>query len=306
MSEKSPMLADHDSIHEYFEKVRFPLYASPKIDGIRCVVNDGLAVSRKFIAIKNDVIRDVLSLPILTGFDGELTAGPISAENVFNRTTRMVSGNKIKGADVVFEWHVFDDFTDPELPYNQRQVALCERMVNIVDVLPLVKYVAPERVETLDELLAFEEDCLSRGFEGCITRAPEWKYKFGRATKKEQGMLKLKRFTDSEAEVTGFVELEINTNPDIRDNLGHAKRSSAKAGKVPGDTLGTLQCRDCLTGVDFEIGMFKGLSDGDKKEIWDHRESYLGAFVKYQHFGHGAVDKPRHSKFIGWRDKDDM
>lgn len=303
---KSPMLADHDSIHEYPDDVRFPLYVSPKIDGIRCVVSGGVAVSRKFIPIKNDVIRNLLSLPALEGIDGELTVGPVNAENVMNRTTRTVSGNKINGDDVVFGWNVFDDFTDPDLPYNRRQVKLCERMIGIVQVLPLVQYVEPLRVESWHELAAFEEKCMTDGYEGCITRAPEWKYKFGRSTKREQGMLKLKRFTDSEAEVIGFVELQVNTNPDIKDNFGHAKRSSAKAGMVPGDTLGTLQCRDCLTGIDFEIGMFKGLSDGDKKEIWDHRESYLGAFVKYSHFGHGAVDKPRHSKFLGWRDKDDM
>ncbi len=49
---KSPMLAERKSIHLWPEKVRFPLFALPKIDGIRAVVQDALAVSRAFIGIK--------------------------------------------------------------------------------------------------------------------------------------------------------------------------------------------------------------------------------------------------------------
>jgi DNA ligase 1 len=301
---KSPMLADHESIHLYPDEIRFPLYALPKIDGIRCVVSVGVANSRKFIPIKNNVIRAVLSLPALDGLDGELTIGPISAENVFNLTTSAVMGNKVK--DPQFQFHVFDDFSEPDLPYSQRQVKLRERLPTIVGTLPLIQYVEPTLVESWDELAAFEDRCLTDGFEGVITRAPEFKYKFGRGTKREQGMLKLKRYTDSEAELTGFVELMVNENPDIKDALGHAKRSKAQAGLVPGGTLGTMQCRDCLTGVDFEIGMFKGLSSEDKQEIWNERESYVGRYVKYAHLAHGAIDKPRHSKFLGFRDASDM
>ena len=44
----------------------------------------------------------------------------------------------------------------------------------------------------------------------------------------------------------------------------------------------------------------------DKQEIWNNRDDYLGKIVKYQHFSHGAVDLPRHSKFLGWRDPADM
>lgn len=299
---KSPMLADHESLHLYSDDVQFPLYASPKLDGIRCVVSDAVPVSRKFIPIKNDMIRAVLSLPALEGFDGELISGPVTAENVFNMTTRAVM--TIRG-EPQFTFHVFDDFSKPDLAYNVRQVMLCERMLTVRDALPFIEYVDPTRIETWEGLVAYEDMVLSKGYEGVITRSPDMPYKFGRSTKKQQGMLKLKRFTDSEAEVIGFVELMVNQNADVRDNLGHAKRSKAQAGLVAGDTLGTLQCRDCFTGVDFEIGMFKGLNDGDKKEIWDHRESYLGAFVKYSHFSHGAIDKPRHSKFLGWRDGSD-
>lgn len=301
---KSPMLAERESLHNYPDSVTFPLYATPKIDGIRCPVVDGCAVSRSFIPIANDFIRAALSVPELTGLDGELTVGPISAENVFNLTTSAVMGNKVK--EPAFEWHVFDDFTDPDLPYNERQVRLAERMLDLCQAFPFLRMVDATRLETWESLEAYEDKVLGQGFEGVITRLPSGVYKFGRSSKKQQGMLKLKRFTDAEAEVTGFEELMRNTNADVRDALGHAKRSKAQAGLVPGGTLGKLQARDLATGIDFQIGMFKGLTLTDKQEIWDNQGDYLGKIVKYQHLAHGAIDKPRHSKFLGWRDKRDM
>lgn len=303
MAEKSPMLAERDSLHNWSDKVRFPLYATPKLDGIRCVVSGGKAVSRTFKDIPNRYIRGLLSVPELEGIDGELTVGPLSADNVFNQTTSGVMSQK---GEPLFEYHVFDDFMEPSLPYNERQVRLAERILEVCTQFPFLRAVEATRIETFEGLEAYEDAVLGLGFEGVITRSPTGLYKFGRSSKNHQGMLKLKRFTDAEAEVIGFEELMRNTNADMRDAFGRTKRSKAQAGLVPGGTLGKLQARDLTTGVEFQIGMFKGLTNEDKQEIWDNRDAYLGKLVKYQHLAHGAIDKPRHSKFLGWRSPEDM
>lgn len=300
---KSPMLAERDSLHNWPTQVRFPLYASPKLDGFRCIVSEGKAVTRSFSDIVNNYTRAKLSVPDLSGLDGELVVGPLNADNVFNATSSGVT--RIKG-EPDFQWHVFDDFTDPTLAYNERQVRVCERMLDLCEKYPFINYVEPTRLETYEGLELYEDKIVGLGFEGVITRKPEAPYKFGRSTKREQGMLKLKRFTDAEAEVIGFEELMRNTNPDVRDNYGRAKRSKAQGGLVPGGTLGKIQCRDLVTGIEFQIGMFKGLSSEEKQAIWDNRDDFMGKLVKYQHLAHGAVDKPRHSKFLGWRDRADM
>lgn len=300
---KTPMLAERDSLHNWPKQVHFPLYAAPKLDGFRCINSEGKAVTRSFSPIRNDYTRDLLSKPEFAGLDGELVVGPLSAENVFNVTSSGVTS--IKGKPD-FEWYVFDDFTDPLLPFNKRNVRVNERVVELCEKYPFIRGVETVRLETYEGLEKFENMVLGFGFEGVITRHPEGIYKFGRANKTDQGMLKLKRFTDAEAEVIGFVELMRNTNPDLKDNYGHAKRSKAQSGLVPGGTLGVMLCRDLLTGIDFEIGMFKGLTSEEKQAIWDNRDDYLGKLVKYQHFAHGAVDKPRHSKFLGWRDRSDL
>lgn len=304
MASQSPMLAHRDSLHTWFDKVRFPLYASPKIDGIRCLCPEGKAVSRSFTGIANDHIRRSISIPDLAGLDGELVVGPLSAENVFNTTSSAVMGNKVKTPD--FEWYVFDDFTDPNMPFDERDACVGERMLTLCKEYPFLRRVETVHVDSWKKLEEFEYIVLELGFEGVITRSPTGVYKFGRSNATQQGMLKLKRFEDSEAQIIGFEELMRNTNPDIRDNLGHAKRSKSQAGLVPGGTLGKMIAVDLLTGIEFKIGMFKGLTNEVKQEMWDNRQNYMGRIVKYQHFAHGAIDKPRHSKFLGWRDKRDM
>jgi|SRR5579864_102235 len=301
---KSPMLAERESAHLYPDDVRFPLYALPKLDGIRCVIEGGIANSRKFIPIKNNHIRELLSNTELEGLDGELTVGPVNAENVFNLTTSAVMGNRV--IEPQFEYHVFDDFSTPDDPWHLRQDRLRERLDGLTDFFPMLRYVQPTHISNWNALDGYEQIQLAAGYEGVITRDPNAPYKFGRSSRNQQGMLKLKRFADSEAEVIGFVELMHNTNEDVKDALGHAKRSKAQAGLVGGATLGKLQCRDLKTGVEFQIGMFKGLTMEDKQAIWDDRERYLGKYVKYGYFSHGVVDLPRHSKFLGWRDPADM
>lgn len=305
---QSPMLAERESAHLYPEEVRFPLYASPKLDGIRCVVESRVAKSRKFIPIPNHQIREFLSKSEFEGLDGELIVGPVAAENVFNRTTRAVMGNRVK--DPEWSFHVFDDFTAPASPYEARQLHLKERLLHIdgysQDPERRLRYVLPVRVTNWDELENQESAYLALGYEGVITRSPHDGYKFGRSTKNQQGMLKLKRFSDGEAEIIGFEELMHNTNENIKDAFGRAKRSTAAEGLVSGGTLGKLQVRDLVTGVEFQIGMFKGLTLADKQAIWDAQGEHMGKIVKYQHFSHGAVDLPRHSKFIGFRSALDM
>lgn len=312
MPKKSPMLADHDSIHTWPQnQILFPLYGTPKMDGIRSLVptERPVPVSRSFIDIPNDHIRSMLSKPEYAGFDGELVVGSLSADKVFNSTTSGVMTRRFKPD---FQWYVFDDFSVPDMPYTERQEKLRERMLRLSEAaldtgepLPLFS-VATELLTSWEELEAYEDKVLGMGFEGVITRHPTAPYKFGRSTVTDQGMLKLKRFADSEAEIIGFEELMRNTNINVGDNFGRAKRSKAQAGLVPGGTLGKFQARDLETGVEFLIGMFKGLTNGDKQEIWNNQENYLGKIAKYQHLAHGAIDKPRHSKFIGWRDRRDM
>jgi len=127
-------------------------------------------------------------------------------------------------------------------------------------------------------------------------------YKCGRSVE----LLKLKRFEDSEAEVIGATELLHNGNEATVSELGHTKRSSAKAGKFASGMLGALIVRDLYTQVEFEIGT--GLSGKQRREFWQlHLAGKLcGRVVKYKHQEIGAKSKPRFPVFLGWRSREDM
>ncbi len=56
---------------ENINELRFPVWCTPKLDGIRAIMKDGKLVSRKFIDIPNAQIQKKFSwLP--DGIDGEL------------------------------------------------------------------------------------------------------------------------------------------------------------------------------------------------------------------------------------------
>ena len=150
----------------------------------------------------------------------------------------------------------------------------------------------------------FEKKCLEAGFEGVMVRKGDGPYKFGRSTSKEGYLLKWKRFTDSEAEVQGFVEQTHNANEKEKDALGNSKRSQHKENLIPVGTLGALLVCDVKTKIEFSIGT--GFNGADRAYIWSLREKFIGHIVKYKYQEIGVKGKPRFPVFLGFRDKDDM
>ena len=102
-------------------KLKFPLYASPKLDVVRCVIRDGVAVSRSLKPIPNEHVQRALSaLP--DGLDGELIASSATGRNVF---TARQSAVMRKAGQPDFTFHVFDTVSDGA--FEGRLVALvCE------------------------------------------------------------------------------------------------------------------------------------------------------------------------------------
>ncbi len=114
-------------------------------------------------------------------------------------------------------------------------------------------------------------------------------------------LLKLKRFTDAEAEVVGFEERMHNGNEATTNELGRTKRSSHAAGKTGRGDLGALQVR--YEGVEFNVGT--GFTDEDRAAIWADQPAYLGRLAKFKFFSVGVKVAPRHPVFLGWRDRSD-
>lgn len=284
--------------------IRFPVYASPKIDGIRAAIFDGVPVSRTLKAIPNHFVRDYFAeYPQTSGLDGELTVGPANDMNVMQATT---SGVMTRSGEPDFTYWVFDFWTSPTMPYGER-LRLMERSFRESPVLAgmvRVKLLPQTLIHTPDELNAYESLQLAEGYEGIMVRDPKGVYKYGRSTAREGYLLKVKRFADSEAVIVGFEELLHNANEATVNALGQTERSSHAANKVPMDTLGALKVRDVGTGIEFSIGT--GYTAAQRQQVWDNRHNLLNTVVKYKHFEVGVKEAPRFPVWLGFRDPIDM
>jgi DNA ligase-1 len=290
-----PMLAcDHDP-----DKLRFPLFASPKLDGLRGLVHEGKLLSRSLKPIPNRHVSKILSDPIFNGLDGELIAGSPTAHNCMQACTSFFMAQDKVSDD--WSFRVFD-LHDRTESYDVRVELLADRVLAPVSHHIVLHTSAV--ISDHDELLAYEAEQLAAGYEGLILRCPNSPYKFGRSTVKEGYLLKVKRFVDNEAVILGFEEQMFNGNEATTNELGRTKRSSHKAGLVGKDTLGALLVRDLKTDVEFSIGT--GLDDAVRRHIWGTRDEHLGKLVKYKSFPIGVKDAPRHPVFLGFRDARDM
>jgi DNA ligase-1 len=278
--------------------LRYPLIGSPKLDGIRGLILGGFLVSRKLKRIPNRFTRDALDNSAYEGLDGELIAGLSFGPGVFNRTTSAVMTQG--GTPPVTFW-VFDWWNSRD-PYTTRLSSLPED-TDLVDAEDGEGYVRirrlPYRVLRSErEVLGYEAKCLREGYEGIMLRNPNATYKFGQSTMKEMGLIKMKRFEDSEAEIIGIVEQRHNGNEATINELGLSKRTSHKANKVGKGTTGALRCRDLVTGVEFEIGT--GMDQDTCAFFW--RNPPVGKIVKYKFQPVGVKDKPRFPVFMGIRE----
>ncbi len=205
--------------------------------------------------------------------------GDPTATDVFRKTTSAVMSHAGE-PEVVF--HAFDDFTDPRSPYQDR-LARLELRVKILKNQGYPVVLVPQTpIAANNPLEAVEAAILAEGYEGLITRDPAAAYKFGRSTLREARLLKLKRFADGEAVILQAIELMRNGNEAELNALGYLERSTEQAGLIPGGTLGALEVRDLVSGVEFAIG--SGFDQATRDQLWHERGTLPGQIVAYRHF----------------------
>lgn len=279
-------------------KLRFPLLASHKLDGIRALVRDGVVVSRNLKPIPNRHVQALFGRPEYEGLDGELLVGDPTNPTAFLGTTSAVMSRE--GEPDVY-LHVFDDVTEPHLPFRDRHARLQGRLQGRLTL------VAQVYVGSVAEVEEFEREALDAGHEGIMLRSADSPYKFGRGTLSKQDLLKLKRFEDAEARVVGLEELLHNSNEATVGLLGQTERGHSKAGMVGKDTLGALQVVGVggrWDGVRFNIG--SGFDAATRQAIWDAGDAWVGRLVKFKFFPLGSKEAPRFPIFLGERHPDDL
>ena len=288
--------------------IRYPVIASPKIDGIRCLIVDGQALTRSLKPIPNLFIRRMLEKYAPNGADGEIVVG-----DSFNATTSAVMS---RDGEPVFTYFVFDDCREACAAISFRF-----RCHDMLDTLTWyrkqqawdafrdgaagcsIQWLPHNFIETAEEMQAYYAKCLTEGYEGVMIRDPLGVYKHGRSTKREGILLKLKPFADAEPAVVRIDELQHNGNAAETNALGLTERSTAASGKTGGGTMGRLLVRAITgdySGKEFFIGT--GFDQTLRNDIWASPQKFLGKKLTFKYQAHGSVDLPRIPVFLRWRD----
>jgi DNA ligase-1 len=268
-----PMLA-HD-YNDYKDKIKFPIYFQPKLDGVRCIVKaDGMWSRNGKPIISAPHIFEALT-PLFEAdpdliLDGELYCDKTSAG--FNTIISCVRKTKPTEADLslskqFIEYHIYD-VPSVSSKFIDRIGSIDMALKHYHPQIKLVYTYAAEDQVTLDN---WYSRFMEQGYEGQMIRldAPY-------ENKRSKSLLKRKEFADAEFTILGVIEGNGNLT-----------------GKV-----GKLQFE--INGKPFESAV-----NGDWEyieKLWHSREGLVGktATVKYFELTEDGI--PRFPKVIAIRD----
>lgn len=272
-----PMLAK--KWEDYENKVQFPVYAQPKLDGIRCIATkDGLKsrTGKEIVAVPHifESLQPFFAENPDVVLDGELYCDKF--DNDFNAICSIVRKSKLTEQDVknaeVIEYHVYD-MVDSTMRFKERTDFIRDNLWD-ENCVCLMEYIVPvdtflSNKETLDELYGQWQE---QGYEGQMVRLNE-PYE----NKRSKSLLKRKEFQDSEYKILGW-----------KEGIGN------RAG-----TVGHL-CFETKDGVKFNSNV-KG-NFGYLAEVLNQGDSLIGksATIKYFHLTPDGV--PRFPYVIAIRD----
>lgn len=193
-----PMLAH--TWEKQGHKLKFPLIASPKLDGLRCMARkvDGVVT---LYSRKGTVFTSVPHInKALEGLNFDLLDGELynhKFKDNFEHITHLVRQQTPCAGHEEVEFHIFDMVT-PE-PYFKRLASMSDLMLGTPGCLCLVAAIS---VDDLAEIEQAYDTFAEAGYEGAMLRQPESLYEHSRS----YGLQKYKKFLDDEFEIVDVVE----------------------------------------------------------------------------------------------------
>lgn len=273
-----PMLAK--DYEDYKDKLAFPVYSQPKLDGLRCVVTRQGAFSRQwkpFVTLQHirDTVQPLFDIyPDLLALDGEMYSHELKDQ--FEAIVSIVKQPKATQEDIEkckhsVQYHVYDIITDRDHLFNQRQTDFSLMLRGLRS--PYVKSVSTIAVHTQAELDGIYQQYMTEGYEGQMIR--KWNSPYQH--KRTKDLLKRKDFHDAEFEIVGY-----------------------KEGK--GSREGCIILRLAMSdGKEFDSVPVGGIEY--QKRLWTRRLDILGmqATVKYQNLSSDGI--PRFNNTVKIRTK---
>jgi DNA ligase-1 len=195
----NPMLAH--SYSKQGQKIKFPAYVQPKLDGHRCIAivePDGVTLwsrTRKPITGVPHIAKviEALDLPVGMILDGELYNHDY--KDKFEELTSFIRQETPKEGHEVVQYHVYDMVTDH--PYFQRV-----NRIEAIEAKDPIVIVETCHAEDEDEMNSLFAEFVSKGYEGAIVRNADGKY----VNKRSYDLQKVKEFDDAEFEIVRLEE----------------------------------------------------------------------------------------------------
>ena len=253
---------------------KFPVLATPKIDGFRFLKVGGKALTRSMTPVRNQHVRRWIENNLPDGVDGEITV-----DRTFSAAQRALGQ---EGGFPDFHLWIFDWVMDGNLAELYHARADRMRLAKNNLLRPgrggVITVLDPVRIENEELLESYEAHCLAIGYEGVMLRDPNGPYKCGRSTEAEGYLLKMKRFIDAESVIVGTFE-------------------SVNRGQLGGFEL-----------ADGRHDSFRVKARGiaDLAQAWVDRESYIGRRIKYRFQPVGTTNAPRFPIMVGIRESWDL
>ena len=224
----NPMLAH--KFEDYKDKITYPVYSQPKLDGIRCIVRaDGMwsRNGKKIVSAPHiyEAMKPLFEANPDLIFDGELYADKFA--NDFNAICSLVKKTKPTSADLKkskeqIQYHIYD-LPSCSGTFTQRNKALIDIGVPRGCVI-----VTTDKVNNEDELMRCYGAYVNWGYEGQMIRLDK-EYE----SKRSKSLLKHKSFVDEEYTILDVVEGEGNKTGMVgsfvfESKTGHIFNSSPK------------------------------------------------------------------------------
>ena len=258
------------------DKVKYPIYSQPKLDGIRCIVRkDGMwsRNGKKIISAPHiyEAMKHLFELNSDLIFDGELYADKFA--NDFNAICSLVKKTKPTTEDLnasakAIEYHIYD------LPSRKESFVVRNTVLANMILPNCCKVVETNQADNENDVSGFYEDYVNQGYEGQMLRLNEL-YE----NKRSKSLLKHKSFIDEEYTILG-----------VEEGIGN------KTGMVGSFVFETKEgkCFNASPKFNHEIC----------KEMWEQKNELIGklATVKYFNLTPGDFPVPRFPYVIAIRD----
>jgi len=306
-----PMLAPNEKVD--LNEIDYPILASHKLDGIRCLFINGEILSRSLKPIQNKQLREKLqpladySREQSVILDGEIYSPELSFQEItrfvmtqdFNDPKSIKKHGEVLKVPEHLKFYCFD---------YVREINLCQpfedRFINVItigdDFKDIAVSVLQKEVDSKEAIEEYFTDALSKGYEGLILKAGWSKYKCGRGTIKEGLIYKVKPFVTFDATIIGVVQAtEVDPNAEVTINeLGRSVTSKKKDDRILIEKASAFIVK--YEGQ--EVKPTLAMTDAEKSEVWANREAYIGKIIEYKGMLVGSKDVPRHPVMIRFRE----